>query len=83
MVYLLNNQTITDISLTGGIKPKEVSADKGYSNTTQILEIEKDGQTQCYVPLIETKREQQEKGGISFQYNKETDTYLCFSESIQ
>ena len=77
MVYLLNNQTITDISLTGGIKPKEVSADKGYSNTTQILEIEKDGQTQCYVPLIETKREQQEKGGISFQYNKETDTYLC------
>ena len=60
-----------------GIKPKEVSADKGYSNTTQILEIEKDGQTQCYVPLIGTKREELEKGGISFNYDKETDTYIC------
>lgn len=60
-----------------GLLPKEVIADKGYSNTTQILEIEKDDKTQCYIPLIETKREKQEKEGISFEYNKETDTYEC------
>jgi len=60
-----------------GAVPKEVSADKGYSNTTQILEIEKDGKTKCYIPLIETKREMQEKEGITFEYNAEGDTYTC------
>lgn len=57
--------------------PKEVSADKGYSNTTQLLEIEKDGKTKCYIPLIDTKREIQEKEGVTFKYNTESDTYTC------
>jgi transposase len=61
---------------TGSV-PKEVSADKGYSNTTQILEIEKDDKTKCYIPLIETKREMQEKEGVTFKYNAEGDTYTC------
>jgi len=60
-----------------GSVPKEVLADKGYSNITQILEIEKDGATQCYIPLIETKREMQEKEGVTFRYNAENDTYTC------
>jgi transposase len=60
-----------------GAVPKEVSADKGYSNTTQILEIEKDGKIKCYIPLIETKREMQEKEGVTFNYNTENDTYTC------
>jgi len=60
-----------------GTVPKEVSADKGYSNTTQILEIEKDGKTKCYIPLIETKRETLEKEGITFEYNAEAGTYTC------
>lgn len=60
-----------------GAVPKEVSADKGYSNTTQLLEIEKDGKTKCYIPLIDTKREIQEKEGVTFNYNRESDTYTC------
>jgi len=60
-----------------GVAPTEISADKGYSNTTQILEIEKDGTTQCYIPLIETKREKSEKEGISFAYDKSSNTYTC------
>jgi transposase len=61
---------------TGSV-PKEVSADKGYSNTTQILEIEKDGKTKCFIPLIDTRRDVQEKEGITFEYNAEGDTYTC------
>lgn len=60
-----------------GAVPREVSADKGYGNTTQILEIEKLGETKCYIPLIETKRDMQEKEGIAFKYDTARDTYTC------
>jgi len=59
-----------------GIVPQEVLADKGYGNTTQILNIESDG-IQCYVPLPETAREKEEKKGIVFIYDKQSDTYTC------
>ena len=60
-----------------GILPTEVSADKGFANTTQIVGIEKNGITQCYIPLIETQREKEEKKGFIFQYDKENDLYIC------
>lgn len=60
-----------------GVSLKEVSADKGYGNTTQILEIEENGKTQCYVPLQETYREREEKNGIKFEYDKNSDIYTC------
>jgi transposase len=56
--------------------PKEVLADKGYGNVTQILEAEENG-IQCYIPLPETSREKEEKTGIVFQYDKQSDTYTC------
>lgn len=60
-----------------GAVPKEVSADKGYSNITQILEVEKGDKTRCYIPLIKTQREIQVKEGVNFKYNAEDDTYTC------
>lgn len=60
-----------------GIIPKEVLADKGYGNTTQIVELEANGETQCYIPLPITKREKEEKIGIKFEYDKHNDTYTC------
>jgi len=60
-----------------GVAPTEISADKGYSNTAQILDIEMDGATQCYIPLIGTKREKSEKEGIFFSYDKSSNTYTC------
>jgi transposase len=55
---------------------EEVLADKGYGNSTQILDIEKQGKA-CFVPLPETKREKEEKSGIIFKYNEQDDFYTC------
>jgi hypothetical protein len=60
-----------------GVKLKEVSADKGYRNTTQIIKIEESGETQCFVPLQETQREKEEKKGIKFEYDKLNNIYTC------
>lgn len=60
-----------------GSVPTEVIADKGYGNTTQILEIEKSGKTQCYIPLSETQRDKETRKGIKFEYDKESDIYIC------
>lgn len=60
-----------------GTPPKEILADKGYSNTTQIVEVEANGQTQCYIPLPKTSREKEQEKGITFNYNEESDTYTC------
>jgi transposase len=68
---------VKNVEKETGILPTEVSADKGFANTTQIIEIETNGVTQCYIPLIETQREKEEKEGITFQYNKEKDVYIC------
>ena len=58
------------------IAPEEVLADKGYGNITQILNIEgKD--IPCYIPLQTTSREKEEKQGLVFKYDKETDTCIC------
>jgi hypothetical protein len=70
-------KNVEDIEKETGIPPSEVSADKGFANTTQIVGIEKNGITQCYIPLIETQREKEEKGGFVFQYDKEKDLYIC------
>jgi transposase len=70
-------ECVKSVTEDTGTTPKEVLADKGYSNTTQILEVEKGGTTQCYIPMIETMREKQENEGIKFIYNTEDDTYIC------
>lgn len=59
-----------------GIAPEEVLADKGYGNTAQILNVENSG-PQCYIPLPERTREKEEKKGIVFGYNKQSNTYTC------
>lgn len=68
---------VKNVEKETGILPTEVSADKGFANTTQIIEIENNGVTQCFIPLIETQREKEEKEGSTFQYNKEKDVYIC------
>lgn len=55
---------------------EEAIADKGYGNTTQILDIESKG-TKCFVPLVTTSREKEEKKGLIFTYNKQNDSYTC------
>jgi len=70
-------ECVKSVAEQTGVSPSEISADKGYSNTVQILDIEKDGIAQCYIPLIETKREKSEKEGIYFVYDKNSNTYTC------
>lgn len=55
---------------------EETLADKGYGNTTQILDIESKG-TQCFVPLVTTSREKEKNKGHVFTYDKPSDTYIC------
>ena len=57
-------------------KIEEALADKGYGNTTQILDIQSKG-IQCFVPLVTTSREKEEAKGLVFTYNKQSDTYTC------
>lgn len=57
--------------------PEEVSADKGYGNTSQILELEGGGKTQCFIPLQKTIRDKEEANGIKFEYDKQSNTYTC------
>lgn len=59
-----------------GEKIEEAVADKGYGNTTQILDVESKG-IECFVPLVTTSREKEEKKGFVFTYNKQSDTYTC------
>jgi DNA repair exonuclease SbcCD ATPase subunit len=58
------------------IIPEEILADKGYGNTTQILEIESNS-IQCFIPLATTSREKEEKQDLLFKYDKESDTCIC------
>ncbi|MFW6370844.1 MAG: IS1182 family transposase [Bacteroidota bacterium] len=55
---------------------EEAIADKGYGNTTQILDIESKG-PQCFVPLAISSREKEESKGFVFIYDKPNDTYIC------
>lgn len=57
-----------------GSVPKEVLADKGYFDNTQIESLEKNGTT-CYVSIIQKKRRGEDK--IKFYYDKEKDEYRC------
>lgn len=87
--FMMHNQITTDavdqqqlescvegVEEEMGKKIEEALADKGYGNTTQILDIESKG-TQCFVPLATTSREKEEAKGFVFTYNKEKDTYTC------
>jgi hypothetical protein len=64
-----------------GIVLKEVLADKGYGNITQILNIENNG-IDCFVPLKTTSREKEEKKGIVFIYDKVNDICVCPQEKM-
>lgn len=55
---------------------EEAVADKGYGNTTQILDIESKG-IQCFVPLVTTSREKEVEKGFVFEYDKQNDSYTC------
>lgn len=55
---------------------EEVVADKGYANTTQILDVESKGK-ECFVPLEITSRDKEENVGFIFTYNESSDTYTC------
>jgi transposase len=70
-------ECVKSVTEETGILPSEISADKGYSNISQILDIEKDGTVQCYIPLIETIRERSETDGVCFVYDKDSNTYTC------
>lgn len=59
-----------------GREIEEILADKGYGDTSQILNIENKGK-QCFVPLPETKREKEQKSGIAFNYDEQNDFYIC------
>jgi hypothetical protein len=59
-----------------GEKIEEAVADKGYSNTTQILNVESKG-AKCFVPLEKTSREKEEEIGHIFTYDQQSDTYTC------
>lgn len=87
--FIMHNQISTDAidqkqleSCVEGAKDEmgkeieEALADKGYGNTTQILNIESKG-TKCFVPLAVTSREKEQARGLVFTYNKEKDTYTC------
>ncbi len=54
-----------------GKRPKEVIADKGYYNSSLIEKVERTGETECYVDIVEKKEE------IKFTYDKEKDEYKC------
>jgi transposase len=88
--FIMNDRVTTDsndmkqlkegvesITEETGVCPSEVLADKGFSNMTQILDIEDSGTVQCFIPLIETSREKSEKDGICFVYDKNSNTYTC------
>lgn len=70
-------ECVKSVTEETGVPSTEILADKGYSNTAQILDIEKDGTAQCYIPLRETKREKSEKEGVYFVYDKDNDSYTC------
>jgi len=57
-------------------KIEEVLADKGYGNTTQILNIESQGK-ECFIPLATTSREKEAEKGLIFTYNQQSNTYTC------
>lgn len=59
-----------------GEKIEEALADKGYGNTTQILNIERKG-SQCFIPLATSSRKKEEERRLVFTYNKQNDTYTC------
>ncbi len=59
-----------------GEQIEEAVADRGYGNTTQILDIESKG-PQCFVPLVTSSREKKKSKGLVFTYDKPSDTYIC------
>ena len=75
--------TIKAIEKQLEIIPKEVTADKGYANVPQIMEIEKNQITQCYIPLPAKGKENQDiREGISFVYDQQKDQIICSEGQI-
>jgi transposase len=66
-----------------GITPKEIEADKGYGNITQIREIQETSDTTCYVPLQEPPTKKQDReNGIKILYNTDNDAFTCSNNKI-
>jgi transposase len=59
-------------------KPKEIIADGGYSNLTQIRELEQEQHIDCYVALNSNfRRSRDQAHGIHFTYDPVHDQYHC------
>lgn len=60
------------------IVPENLEADTGYGNTNQIMKIEEETQTNCYIPIQEPVIKKIEKeNNISFEYDHEKDELEC------
>ena len=56
------------------IEPEEIVADRGYSNTRAIQDIEKERSTNVYVPIDEPKGEFSKQ---NFAYDVDNNQYIC------
>jgi transposase len=66
-----------------GVIPQEVTADRGYGVVAQIMEVEQNQQTRCYIPLPSKAQENQDaRHGISFEYDAENDQVICSEGQI-
>jgi transposase len=60
-----------------GIVPEEVLADGGYNNEEQIQALES-RHIKCIVPFPENYQQEKDiENGISFEYDKKNDYYIC------
>jgi len=62
---------------------KEIEADTGYSNMSEIMDIEQNSLVKCYIPSQRNgKKISDKKNGISFTYDETNDCYRCSQGEI-
>jgi len=60
-----------------GIYPDTALADKGYATTSEMMDVEANGFTECIVAMPETTEMRKEALGVTFEYNQELDCFQC------
>ena len=70
----LIKEMVDTVTEETGRPPSEVLADRGYCNVDQIEEVEKNGDTTCYIPEQETSRTKEK---LRFRYDGEKGEYVC------
>lgn len=67
-----------ELTVQMGIIPKEVQADRGYGNLSQIKEIQETYDTVCYIPVQENPSKKQDReNGIEFKYDVDNNSFTC------